>query len=40
MMKVKKDGNTLKYEYRGVTYYFCSDNCQELFGKEPEKFLT
>ena len=40
LMKVKKDGNALKYEYKGQTYYFCSENCQEQFKQDPEKYLN
>jgi len=40
LMKVEKAKNTLKYEYRGETYYFCSEICKEQFKKEPEKYLS
>ncbi|MFH1689548.1 MAG: YHS domain-containing protein, partial [Candidatus Eisenbacteria bacterium] len=26
-------------EYEGVTYYFCSAECRDVFVKEPGKFL-
>ncbi|MFQ6112799.1 MAG: YHS domain-containing protein [bacterium] len=26
--------------YKGKTYYFCAKGCQEVFDKEPEKFLN
>ena len=28
-----------KKEYEGRTYYFCSSHCQEIFEKEPQKYL-
>lgn len=28
-----------KTEYRGVTYYFCSDNCKRKFDKESQSYL-
>jgi membrane fusion protein, copper/silver efflux system len=28
-----------KTEYRGVTYYFCSDSCKRNFGKESQGYL-
>jgi YHS domain-containing protein len=33
----KAAGN--KSEYRGKTYYFCSDHCKKEFDKDPKKFL-
>lgn len=39
LMKVEKDENTLNYQYKGETYYFCSEGCMEQFRKEPEKYL-
>jgi RND family efflux transporter MFP subunit len=29
----------LQSEYRGVTYYFCSQGCKRNFDKEPERYL-
>lgn len=29
-----------KFEYKGVTYYFCGHGCEERFRKDPEKYLT
>ena len=26
-------------DYRGETYYFCCEECREIFLKDPEKFL-
>ena len=33
----KCDG--LRTEYKGELYYFCSVHCQEIFEKEPEKYI-
>ena len=40
LMKVEKDENILKYEYKGETYYFCSKNCKEQFKQKPEEYLS
>lgn len=26
-------------EYKGITYYFCSQHCKEEFEKKPDKYL-
>ncbi|HEY3380533.1 MAG TPA: efflux RND transporter periplasmic adaptor subunit [Vicinamibacterales bacterium] len=36
--RAKAAGRTVTH--RGHTYYFCSDDCREKFGKEPAKFAT
>ena len=28
----------LKSDYKGKTYYFCSDDCKKKFDKEPAKY--
>lgn len=28
-----------QYEYKGVTYYFCSRGCKQAFERDPEKYL-
>jgi len=28
-----------KYEYKGVTYYFCSLGCKQAFERNPEQYL-
>ena len=28
-----------KSEYKGQTYYFCSQGCKRAFDKEPEKYV-
>ena len=29
-----------KSEYKGQTYYFCSNGCKRAFDKDPEKYVT
>ena len=29
----------LRYEYNGVTYYFCGRGCKLEFEEDPEKYL-
>jgi membrane fusion protein, copper/silver efflux system len=36
--KAKSSG--LKSEHQGTTYYFCSEACQQKFGKTPERFAA
>lgn len=31
--------DTPKVEYKGRTFYFCSDSCRDSFLAEPEKYL-
>jgi len=40
--KMNVDKNKIKHfsEYKGVRYYFCSENCKEDFGKDPEKYTA
>jgi Cu+-exporting ATPase len=38
-MSVDPEISELRYEYKGVTYFFCSQHCLEKFRKEPEKYL-
>lgn len=28
-----------KSDYKGQTYYFCSNGCKKAFDKEPEKYV-
>ncbi len=28
-----------KYDYRGKTYYFCSEECRDEFSKSPENYI-
>lgn len=38
--EIKKSEAKGTYEYKGKTYYFCCENCQETFIKDPEKILS
>ncbi|MCX8188734.1 MAG: YHS domain-containing protein [Nitrososphaeria archaeon] len=29
-----------KTEYKGTTYYFCSESCQKSFQQNPSKYLA
>lgn len=31
--------DTAKADYKGHTYYFCSDRCRDSFLSDPEKYL-
>lgn len=31
--------NAEKTEYKGKTYYFCSESCKNKFLQDPEKFV-
>jgi len=33
------DKTVHKVVYKGKTYYFCSENCQQHFKDDPEKYL-
>ncbi len=37
-MDVDDKTTTLKSDYKGQTYYFCSPGCKRSFDKEPEKY--
>jgi YHS domain-containing protein len=39
-MAVPDEGNALKTEYAGQTYFFCSESCRSSFEKEPERFAA
>ncbi|MCA1553101.1 MAG: YHS domain-containing protein [Chloroflexi bacterium] len=39
-MDVDETTTTLKSEYKGQTYYFCSPGCKRDFAKEPEKYVS
>lgn len=39
-MVVKKSTAKSTYDYKGMTYYFCSEGCKTSFAKEPEKYLA
>ena len=36
-MDEKESGS--RFDYKGKTYFFCSDECRDEFKKSPEKFL-
>ena len=38
-MSVEPSKAADKYEYNGVTYYFCSRGCKQAFERDPEKYL-
>jgi YHS domain-containing protein len=38
-MKVDEKKSSIKSEYKGTTYYFCSDICKHKFDSDPEKYL-
>lgn len=37
-MQVDETTSTISTEYNGKTYYFCSDECQEVFETNPETY--
>lgn len=37
-VNVDEKTGTLKSEYMGKTYYFCSQPCKEVFEKNPKRF--
>ena len=37
-MEVDEKG-TVKTEYEGETYHFCSQSCKQTFEESPEKFI-
>ena len=38
-MTVKTAGAKYTLDYKGTTYYFCSEGCKTSFSKSPEKYL-
>jgi YHS domain-containing protein len=38
-MEVKDISKAEKMEYKGKTYYFCSNSCKSQFGQNPEKYI-
>ncbi len=38
-MNVDEKTASLKSEYQGQTYYFCSSICKQTFDKEPGKYI-
>lgn len=39
-MSVKIADAKYSYDYKGTTYYFCSEGCKTAFAKEPDKYLA
>lgn len=39
-MDVDTEANNLHYDYKGVTYFFCSEHCLKKFSKEPERYIS
>jgi YHS domain-containing protein len=39
-MDVDEKTTTLKSEYQGRTYYFCSPGCKQSFDKNPQKYVS
>lgn len=39
-MNVSEDRATARSEYRGRSYYFCSDRCKTEFDKNPDRYAT
>jgi len=38
-MEIDQKTATLKSEYKGQTYYFCSPMCKQEFDRNPEKYV-
>jgi Cu+-exporting ATPase len=39
-MTVNPDSATLRQEYKGKTYFFCSEHCLEKFRKDPDYYIS
>ncbi len=39
-MEVDEQTAAATSEYRGKTYYFCSEDCKEEFDQNPQKYAT
>ena len=39
-MEVNTMSAEAQSEYRGVTFYFCSQGCKERFDLDPERYLN
>ena len=37
-MNVREDNKSLRSEYKGQSYYFCSDKCRQEFDRNPSKY--
>lgn len=38
-MDINKQDAAGEAQYKGDTYYFCSEECKETFDKQPEKYM-
>jgi len=39
-MRVDEKAAKFKSDYKGKTYYFCSQTCKTTFDKNPTKYLS
>ncbi|HKE00984.1 MAG TPA: YHS domain-containing protein [Planctomycetota bacterium] len=39
-VRVHVDASTPRTTYKGVTYYFCAEDCREKFERDPERFIA
>jgi Cu+-exporting ATPase len=39
-MSVDETKTSLKYDFKGKTYYFCCEGCLNKFKSSPEKFIA
>ncbi len=39
LMKIPKDAAKFKQTFEGKMYYFCSENCQSEFKKNPKNYV-
>ncbi len=37
-MEINKKDAVAESDYKGQTYYFCSEDCRDSFDKHPEKY--
>jgi len=38
-MNVREDSKSPHSEYKGQSYYFCSDKCRQEFDRNPSRYL-
>ncbi|MBI5642365.1 MAG: YHS domain-containing protein [Deltaproteobacteria bacterium] len=38
-MEINRDDAAAESEYKGRTFYFCSEECKESFDKRPEDYM-
>jgi YHS domain-containing protein len=39
-MEVKVNDSTLRCQFQGKEYYFCSSSCRTSFEKEPQRYIS